>query len=877
MVENRSGKMKREKFVIIDGNSLANRAFYAIPLLSNSKGVITNAAYGFTNMLMRIFEDEKPDYLAVAFDKGRVVFRHEEYKDYKAQRKGMPEELRPQMNLIKDILKAMNVPIYEQEGYEADDLIGTMVDWAEKKGWQVLIVTGDRDALQLVSEQTKVLLTRKGISELEIYDPQAIKDKYDLTPKQIIDLKGLMGDASDNIPGVPGVGEKTALKLLHQYASIENILDNLESFKGKKLGEKLEANKEQAILSKKLATIFCCVEMDLDQEELKVGQPNYQELIKLYEELEFKNLLKNILIKEDAPSQELTSEGNEIENPEELRKLLAKQEIKELPFLLIFDSTDAQKGKVLNMGLLINQKAYWINCKHSFAKYAQILKPYLENEDIFKMTHDAKMAYIFFKREKVNIKGLKWDTLLGAYLLNPSQNDLSLPAVVYDYLHNVVEEEEPARTYALIRGMYQVAMKISKQLVDDNLLNLYTEIELPLARVLAQMELQGVKLDEKELRKIGKDLEKRIETLTKKIYEMAGEEFNINSPKQLSVILFEKLELPVLKKTKTGYSTNAEVLETLAQEHAIVKEILDYRQLVKLKTTYIDGLLNIINPKTKKVHTSFNQTITATGRLSSTEPNLQNIPIRLEEGRKIRKAFVPAKEGYILLTADYSQIELRLLAHIAQDQVLIEAFKEGQDIHTRTASEVFGVPMSEVTKDMRRHAKVVNFGIVYGLSDYGLSRDLGITRKEAKTYIDSYFARYSGVKKWIDNIIAKAREQGFVTTLLGRRRYLNDILSKNYNLRSFAERTAMNTPIQGSAADIIKIAMVDIQEQLGEMKFASRMILQVHDELVFEVPPSEVSRLIPLVKDNMENAYPLDVPLQVDMQVGFNWYELEKI
>lgn len=869
--------MKKEKFVIIDGNSLANRAFYAIPLLSNSKGIITNAAYGFTNMLMKIFADEKPDYLAVAFDKGRVVFRHEEFVQYKAHRKGMPDELRPQMDLIKDILQAMNVAIYEQEGYEADDLIGTMVKWAEEHNWENLIVTGDRDALQLVSEKTRVLLTRKGISEMEVFDLQAIKDKYSLTPEQIIDLKGLMGDASDNIPGVPGVGEKTALKLLAQYGSIENIFNNLDDFQGKKLGEKLKENKDQALISKKLATIYCCVDMKLTSEDLKVQKPNYEELIKIYEELEFKNLLKNILSEEKAPSKVLETEGEVISNPQKLKKVLSNNEINELTFFLHHDSTDAYRGKVLKIGLFINGKGYLVNCENDFKDYALVLKPYLENEDIVKKTYDAKMAYIFFLREKVKIKGLKWDVLLGSYLLNPSQNDLTLATLLYDYLQKVLDENEPARTFGSLRGVYQLTGLIEDRLVADNLLELYLNVELPLAKVLAFMELQGVKLDREQLLIMGKDLELRIDELTNKIYGLAGEEFNINSPKQLGVILFEKLGLPTIKKTKTGYSTNAEVLETLAEEHEIVKEILNYRQLVKLKTTYVDGLLNIINPKTKKVHTSFNQTITATGRLSSTEPNLQNIPIRLEEGRKIRKVFVPSKDGYILLTADYSQIELRILAHIAQDKVLIEAFKEGQDIHARTASEVFGVPMDKVTKNMRRHAKAVNFGIVYGLSDFGLARDLGITRKEAKIYIDNYFKRYSGVKRWIEKIIAEAREQGFVTTLLGRRRYLNDILSKNYNLRSFAERTAMNTPIQGSAADIIKIAMVRIHEKIDKNKFAARMILQVHDELVFEVPPQEISRLIPLVRETMETAYSLDVPLKVDMQVGFNWYDLETI
>lgn len=869
--------MKKEKFIVIDGNSLANRAFYAIPLLSNSKGVITNAAYGFTNMLMRIFSDEKPDYLAVAFDKGRVVFRHEDYADYKAQRKGMPDELRPQMNLIKDILKAMNVAIFEMEGYEADDLIGTMVKWAEKENLETLIVTGDRDALQLVSKDTKVLLTRKGISELEIFDTEAIQEKYGLTPEQIIDLKGLMGDQSDNIPGVPGVGEKTALKLLHQYGSMENIMDNLDDFQGKKLGERLKENKELAFLSKKLATIYCCIEMDLSREKLKVVPPNYDALIPIYEELDFKNLLKNILAEAKVPVKKRETKGEIIEKPARLKEILAETEIKELAFLLQFDIPDANRGKVTGLGIWLNDVGYLVQDIKDFGPYFKVLKPFLENEDIPKITYDVKMAHVFFRKEKIKLKGVQWDVLLASYLLDPSRNDLTLKSLIYENFGLVVAEEEPARSLNLLEGMYQLKDVVAPKIKANGLTELYQEIEVPLSRVLAHMELQGVKLDRDQLLIMGKELELKIDELTRNIYALAEEEFNINSPKQLGVILFEKLGLPVIKKTKTGYSTNVEVLEALADQHLIVKEILDYRQLVKLKSTYVDGLLNLINIKTNKVHTSFNQTITATGRLSSTEPNLQNIPIRLEEGRKIRKVFIPSKEGYILLTADYSQIELRVLAHVAEDEVLIEAFKNGQDIHSRTAAEVFGVPMDKVTKEMRRHAKAINFGIIYGLSDFGLAKDLGISRKEAKSYIDNYFKRYAGVKRWIDTTIEEAREKGYVTTLSGRRRYLNDILSKNYNLRSFAERTAMNTPIQGSAADIIKIAMVNIFEKLERNRFSARMILQVHDELVFEAPPREASRLITLVRTEMEQAYQLKVPLKVDMQVGFNWYDLESI
>jgi DNA polymerase-1 len=869
--------MDKEKFVIIDGNSLANRAFYAIPLLSNKEGVITNAAYGFTNMLMKIFTDEKPDYLAVAFDKGRIVFRHADFKDYKAQRKGMPDELRPQMKIIKDILEAMNIPIFEEDGYEADDLIGSMVKWGEKQGWQNLIVTGDRDALQLVTKQTKVLFTKKGISELEVYDIKAIKEKYNLTPEQIVDLKGLMGDASDNIPGVPGVGEKTALKLLAEYDSIENILEHLDDFQGKKLGERLRENQDMAILSKKLATIFCCVEMELDADTLRVKKPDYEKLSSLYEELEFRNLLKNLIQEEKPLNSNLNSTGLIISHPKDLKEALEKEDIKELTIYFEYDSSDAQKGRIISLAIMANKQCFYIPQVYDFHLYAKILKPYLEDDRIPIVTYDAKLLYVFLGREKVNIKGMKWDVMLGCYLLNPSRNDLSLKSLIYDYLHEVVPEEEEKQAFSLVQGLYLLAQEMIKLLEKDELMPLYLNIEISVAKVLAAMELQGVRLDKAQLKAMGKELEARIEVLTDKIYILAEEEFNINSPKQLGVILFEKLGLPPVKKTKTGYSTNAEVLEFLADKHEIVQEILNYRQLVKLKSTYVDGLMNLINPKTKKVHTSFNQTITATGRLSSTEPNLQNIPIRLEEGRKIRKAFIPSKEGYILLTADYSQIELRVLAHMAEDQVLINAFKEGQDIHVRTAAEVFKVPMEEVTKEMRYHAKAINFGIVYGISDFGLAKDLGISRKEAKEHIENYFTRYAGVKNWIDNTIQEARNKGYVTTLLGRRRYINDILSKNYNLRSFAERTAINTPIQGSAADIIKIAMLRVYNKLVENKYKTRMILQVHDELVFEAPPNECSKIISMVKETMESAYPLDVPLKVDMQVGFNWYDLESI
>lgn len=864
--------MSKEKFVIIDGNSLANRAFYAIPLLSNSKGVLTNAVYGFHNMIMRILEDEKPEYMAVAFDISRKVFRHEQYEEYKGNRKGMPDELRSQMDLIKDLLKALNISFYGKEGFEADDLIGTMVKLGEAKGLENLVVTGDRDALQLVSDNTKVLLTKKGITNIEVNDPALIKEKYDLTPLQIIDLKGLMGDSSDNIPGVPGVGEKTALKLLHQYGNVEKIYESLDDFKGKKLGEKLSDNKDKAFMSKELATICCNVEMDFDFEEVKVNEYKTPELIAFYKELEFKNLYQNSLANDEDSKNKLKNEGEVLTSLEDFEKILAKKVNNELTFL--FDVKPKEK-KVSGIGFLVSDSAYYISVEDELKVYLNILKPYLEAKEVTKYTHDVKKAQLCFLREGIHLDGSIWDTLLGAYLLDPSQNDLELSTLISKYLGASVEGEETI--FASLYGLKEAAQEIITKLKDDKLMKLYLDVELPLTTVLAKMELQGVKLDKAQLEAMGKDLHGRIELLTDKIYKLAGEEFNINSPKQLGVILFDKLGLPVVKKTKTGYSTDAEVLDTLANEHEVVKDILTYRQLVKLKSTYVDGLLNILDPENDKVYTSFNQTITATGRLSSTEPNLQNIPIRLEEGRNIRKAFIPSKDSSIILTADYSQIELRILAHVAQDEVLIQAFKDGQDIHSRTASEVFGVSMEDVTKEMRRHAKAINFGIVYGLSDYGLAKDLGITRKKAKEYIDNYFDRYHGVKEWIDNIIVEAREQGYVTTLMARRRYLRDILSKNHNLRKFAERTAMNTPIQGSAADIIKVAMLRINQKLEEQNFKTKMLIQVHDELVFEVPPSESSRVITIVRKSMEEAFALDVPLTVDMQVGFNWYELESI
>ena len=886
-----------KKLIVIDGNSLANRAFYAIPILSNSKGVITNAVYGFTNMLMRIIKQEQPDYLAVAFDVSRKVFRHEQYADYKAQRKGMPEELRGQMDLIKDVLRAMNIAIYEKEGYEGDDVIGSMVRWAEGQDIHSIIITGDKDSLQLISDKTSVFLTKKGISELAKYDAAALKEEYDLVPDQIRDLKGLMGDASDNIPGVPGVGEKTALKLLHQYGTVEELYQHLDDFNGKKLGDKLRENEAQAFMSKELATIFCQVPLDFNEETLARHAFDVPLLTALYKELELRSLLNELTsmyppepadwtempvegmledMEDMAPGMSV-KKGEKITDLESFQQLINGMPPMSISLILNTTAGNARDSRVTSFGIMINDTPYLIECGDDFSAYAAVLKPWMEDKRVLILTDDAKKVFIHFEKEKILVESLFWDGQLFAYLFNPESKDLSLDAMLAQYFDVTLPDDAEEHLYGLLKGIYVLSDFFIEKLEQEKLTDLYTSIELPLTQVLAIMELEGVRIDAAYLEAMGVELSGRIEELAQKLYEAAGEEFNLNSSKQLGVILFEKMGLPVIKKTKTGYSTDAEVLDTLAEEHEFVKDILAYRQLTKLKSTYIEGILKLVRPETGKVHTTFNQTITATGRLSSTEPNLQNIPIKTEEGKRIRKAFVPSIPGNVLVAADYSQIELRILAHMSKDPVLVESFMNDEDIHRRTASEVFGVPMEEVTKEMRRNAKAVNFGIIYGQTDYGLSKELGISRAEAKAYIENYFARYSGVKAWIDQAIADARTSGISTTMMGRKRYIKDINSKNFNLRSFAERTAVNTPIQGSAADIIKRAMLKVQSRLHHNKLKAQLLLQVHDELILEVPPQEIAGVIKILHECMEEAADLEVPLKIDVNVGFNWYDMERV
>ena len=857
-----------EKLIIIDGNSLINRAFYGVPMLSNSKGVLTNAVYGFLNMMLNLLKEEKPEYLAVAFDVSKKVFRHEKYADYKANRKGMPEELAAQMPILKEVLRAMNIVILGKEGYEADDIIGTVVSKANKEGIYSIILTGDRDSLQLINENTVVYLTKKGISQLDKMDTAALLETYSLKPEQIKDLKGLMGDASDNIPGIAGVGEKTALKLLSQYHDIENLYAHKEELSGK-LGEKIVNGEAMAYLSKDLATIDCHIPIEFTWQELLRQKPNRTELIEIYQRLELNNLLKALLENEEGEEKQerKTVSGKRLTQAAELAEIL-KPDLTALG-LVFFAAGKDKEGAV---GIYFNGEGYLLPLSEQH-EVLEILAPHLENAETAVFTDDAKGLYDKCYQHAIELNNIIYDGDLAGYLLEP-EREHGVAKQAYDYLSLTLEEKAEDYPFLFLQVLNDLKDIVPQKLEEKNLSGLYYNLELPLAKILVQMEHLGIKIDREYLNYLNEELSGRIEEISKHIYELAGEEFNINSPKQMGVILFEKMGMPVIKKTKTGYSTSAEVLDQL-KDFEIVREILAFRQLSKLKSTYVEGLLSLADEK-DIIHTSFNQTITATGRLSSTEPNLQNIPIKTEEGRRIRKAFVAKKPGNLLIACDYSQIELRVLAHMSGDEVLIDSFRNNEDIHARTASEVFGVPIAEVTKEQRRNAKAVNFGIIYGQSDFGLANELGISRKEAKQYIDGYFARYDTVKKWIDETIAATREKGYVETLAHRLRYISDINSKNFNLRSFAERTAVNTPIQGSAADIIKIAMLKIDKKLKEMKLESQMILQIHDELVFEVPPHEAQRLIKLAKEAMESAVVLQVPLKVDFKVGFNLAQMEK-
>jgi len=844
-----------EKLVIIDGNSLLNRAFYALPPMTNSKGQPTGAIYGFTTMLFKIFNEIKPNYIGAAFDRKAPTFRHIAYKDYKAGRKKMPDELGAQFEPVKELLRAFNIGIYEIDGYEADDIIGTIAKRYESPELEVVIFTGDRDALQLVSPYTKVMITKKGITETETYDLNYLKEKYNLNPKGIIDLKGLMGDSSDNIPGVPGVGEKTALKLLSQFGTLENVFENIDNISGKKLNENLRENKETAYFSKKLATINVNVPIETDLSNMRIKDYDYIKIRNLFEDYEFKSLINKIPVKDEKIHFNMP----QIQNFNEDSNL-----IKTITSNGIFNFIINESGMIFDGGIL--------------AQPSQIeyFKEIFESDSIVKNTYDGKYAYNFLKGKGIELKNLNFDGEIASYLLNPSESKYDMLNLLNQYsginTSGIDADDKNGIAALYVQKLDDIKRNMLTEINKHGMNELFEKIEMPLIEVLSSMECLGFKVDAQILHDIGFELSEEIDKLTGEIYDIAGSEFNINSPKQLGVILFEKLNLPVIKKTKTGYSTDAEVLEELSDKHEIVDKIINYRQLVKLKSTYTDGLISCIG-KDGRIHSSFNQTVTATGRISSTEPNLQNIPIKMEQGRRIRKAFVPENDEYVIISGDYSQIELRVLAHISQDKSLINSFVNNEDIHRRTASEVFGIPMDEVTPLQRSRAKAVNFGIIYGQSDYGLSRELKISRKEAKSYIDNYFKRYSGVKDYLDSAILDAKDKGYVTTLMNRIRYIPEINSTNKNVKKFGERLAMNTPIQGSAADIIKIAMVKVYSRIKKEKLKSRLILQVHDELIVEAYKNEIDYMKQLIKSEMENAVKLSVPLVVDINVGNNWYE----
>ena len=861
-----------DKFLVIDGSSLIHRAFFALPPLMTKQGLHTGAVYGLCNMLLKLLGDLQPAYMAVAFDKSRKTFRTELYADYKGQRKPTPSELSEQFPLAMKVLDTMGIPTLELDNYEADDIIGTFAVHAPEDV-EVIIVTGDRDELQLVDTRTKVYYTKRGISDIQIFDEAEFAANYEgLVPKQLIELKGLMGDASDNIPGVPGVGPKTALKLIKEYGDVETVLENIDKVSGKALKAKLADNKESALLSKKLATI--CTEAPVDTDIAKYAlAPLREEARTLLQDLEFRNMYDRFASVLGGAQHSFDLFGETIEQESAPTEHVTLPAQAEQLFVALKACNEAVPVAVTVSGqlpelyfsraeLLVEGKVYILD---SFSSCWDKFDAWLADADCKKLTVDSKELYKCCLCRKVQAQGVVDDVALAAYLADPGHNSYALADLSKRYLASTLPTD--CENIALL------AVQLCEQLKEYEQLALYEELELPLAPVLARMELSGITLDMELLAQLNEDMTARIAQLEKQAMEQAGEEFNLKSPKQLGVILFERLQLPVIKKTKTGYSTDAKVLEALEGKHPLIATILEHRKLAKLQSTYLDGLKPLVNAKTGRIHTHFQQTVTVTGRLSSTDPNLQNIPTRTEEGKQIRRIFVPGAGYDYLMSCDYSQVELRILACIAHDELLLDAFRHGQDIHARTAAEVFGVPLAEVTHEMRSRAKAVNFGIVYGISDFGLAKQLDVGRKEAAGYIESYFARYTGVKKYMEDIVAKAREQGYVSTLMGRRRYLPDIRHSNFNLRSFAERTAINTPIQGTAADIMKKAMIDVERALEQAGCKSRILLQVHDELVLEVTEDERERVAELVRATMQAAASLEIPLLADVNFGKNWAE----
>ena len=865
------------KIILLDGNSLSYRAFYAMPPFKNKNGLYTNSVYGFVLMLDKILREVNPDYALVAFDKGKKTFRHKEYSEYKGTREKTPLELIEQFGYIRQLLDSYGIKYEENDEYEADDILGSYAKKASKLGNEVIIVTGDRDLTQLADEKITIYFTKKGVTEIEKYTPEFIKEKYNLNPKQIVDMKGLMGDKSDNIPGIAGVGEKTAIKLLEKFETVENVLENIDKVSGKKLKEKLINGREDAILSKNLATIYTDVKLENEIEDLTFNE-NIEKKEQLFKKLGFTSFLKK-----------LSNNKNKIESIKEKIEIIeanrdTKIEIQSAVIYIENLTEDYHNSVVVGACLYTNKRLYIFDLEKFFLN--QNIKEYLESKDE-KNIYDFKKVSFLAEKYNIEIEGNVFDAKIASYLIDVNVK-AQLDKIVNTYLGELLEsdeeiygkgkkrklpDKEKINSYLLkiVTNLSKLEEILQKLLKKQNIIDLY-KIEIKTSKTLANMEYNGIFVEEKELLKISEELEKRIKTLENSIYTLSGEEFNINSPKQLGEILFDKLQLRVIKKTKTGYSTSSEVLEQLKEESPIIKLIMEYRILAKLNSTYAKGLIKDIT-KEGKIHTRYEQTLAQTGRLSSVNPNLQNIPIKIEEGKKIRKAFIPESKENIILSIDYSQIELRILAHIANDEKMIEAFNNDLDIHKKTASEVNNVPIEEVTPKMRSEAKAVNFGIVYGISDFGLSNNLGISRKRAKEFIDKYLNTFSGVKKYMEDIVEFAKEHEYVETIFKRRRYIPEINSKNKILKNLNSRIAMNTPVQGSAADIIKIAMNKVYEYLKNSNIRAKMLLQIHDELIFDVHKDDRKILEKEVKKIMENVADLKVKLKASVSYGDNWYE----
>jgi DNA polymerase I len=915
---------KNKTFVIVDAMAMAYRAYFAFISrpLSTKSGEPTSAVYGFVTQLIKVLEDHKPDYIAVATDSKEKTFRHERYEAYKATREAMPEDMIPQIGRIKQIVELMNIPLYIKPGYEADDIIGTAVKLAEKKGMESFAITPDKDYMQLVTEKVKIARPGRGSDEVTIYDVAKVKEAYGFEPKQMIDYLALVGDSSDNIPGVKGVGEKTATPLIQQFGSVENLYKNLDKVDKPGTKKKLEEHKENAFLSKELATIHCSVPIEFDFDKAKFEKPDFDKLRDVFIELEFKNLFTKLLkiydtnkveeikVEELSDSKTFDKSKSKYKLVTSLKdaKALANKLKKKSLFAFDTETDSLDQFDLRIVGASFSSKAgegYFVAIdpgqkkKFSDGKerlkvedFVKIFKPVLENKKIKKVCQNGKYDIGVMRGLGINVENFYFDTMVASYIIDADQkhgmDDLSEKYLNYKpiSLHELLGEKiDPTKIYDVNAEelsnyaaedadiTFQLYEILEKEIKKEKLDRVAYEVDFPLVPVLGEIEHEGIRIDKTTLDNFSKELQKMIISYTKKIYKTAGEEFNISSPKQLQVILYDKLGLTSGRKTKTGYSTDARALEYLKGEHEIVEMILDYRQATKLKSTYADALPNLINPITGRVHTDFNQTIAATGRLSSINPNLQNIPIRTDMGKEIRKAFIPRDKNYVLLSADYSQIELRLLAAICKDPGLMKAFKSGEDIHRSTAALVFMVDPKDVTPDMRRKAKEVNFGILYGIGPFGLKTRLGITQTHAKEIIETYFNTFKKVKNYMDDSVKKAKENGYSETLLGRRRYLKNINSKNHVVRQFEERVAINMPIQGTAADMIKIAMINIQKELEKRKTKTKMVLQVHDELLFDAHKDEVDELRPVIKKLMEKALPLDVPIVVDTGIGDNWLD----